>query len=389
MALNPQLCIFLGGVIAAFGVGKLPSVLPSIQSELSISLVLASVLVGMFQGSGAALGVFVGASADRFGPRRQMQIGLLLIAIGSLVGALASTSSVLLISRVIESLGFILTVLSGPTLLRRSLAPERQSRWLGIWAAYMPTGAALGLLIAPLFDSFASWRLVWILHAALCVLSAWLLVRVEQDSRSTLKSANRFWPLLIETIRSAGPWMIAASFGAYAGQYLSIIAFLPTIYQEVGIAAGTAGLMTALVALINVTGNVSAGQLLHRGFNPSVLIAIAAICLVVGAWLVYASSLPFWWRYGIVLIVSAVMGLIPGSLFVLAAKHAPRPEAVSTTIGLMQQGSAVGQLVLPVVVGWVATQSAGWHNTWIAMGVFAIINLLLAAMLHYKARPVN
>jgi|GEM_PF-6709250 len=142
--------------------------------------------------------------------------------------------------------------------------------------------------------------------------------------------------------------------------------------------------MTALVAWINVFGNISAGQLVHRGANPSVLIAIAAVSLLVGAWLVYGSSLPFWWRYGVVLIVSAVMGLVPGSLFVLAARLAPRPEAVSTTIGLIQQGSALGQLVLPVIVGWVATQSMGWHNTWLAMGAFAMINLMLATVLNRK-----
>jgi cyanate permease len=381
---SPPLCIFLAGVIAAFGVGKLPGVLPTIQSDLSISLVQASLLVGMFQLSGAIVGVFAGAMADRFGPRRQMQIGLLLICVGSLAGVLADTSALLLTSRCIESLGFILTVLPGPSLLRRSLPPEKQNRWLGIWAAYMPTGAALGLIIAPVFDSYASWRIVWLLHCALCIVSVWLLMRVEQDRKLSPGSANHFWPLLAETVRSAGPWMIAGSFGAYAGQYLSIIAFLPTIYQEVGIAAGSAGLMTALVAWVNVFGNIGAGQLIHRGVNPSVLIAVAAICLIVGAWLVYGSTLPFWWRYVVVLSVSAVMGLIPGSLFVLAANHAPRPEAVSTTVGLMQQGSALGQLILPVLVGWVATQSAGWHNTWLATGLFAAMNLLLAALLHRK-----
>ncbi len=382
--LKPAVAIFIGGVVAAFGVGKLPSVLPTIQSELSISLLQASFLVAMFQLAGALVGVFAGALADRFGPRRQMQLGLIIIAVGSLLGIAASDSSTLLASRAIESLGFILTVLPGPSLLRRSVAPDQTNRWLGIWAAYMPTGAALGLVAAPWFVALASWRMVWGWHTALCLCSAALLFTVLADTSQSKNRDNRFLQLLGETIRSAGPWMIAASFGAYAGQYLSIIAFLPTIYARSRCATITAGLMTALVAWINVFGNIGAGQLVHRGANPSTLIGIAAVCLIVGAWLVYGSSLPFWGRYVIVLIVSAVMGLIPGSLFVLAARHAPRPEAVSTTIGLMQQGSALGQLALPVIVGWAATQSDGWHNTWMATGAFAAINLLLVMMLRRK-----
>gem|GEM_PF-5247874 len=176
---NPPRFILFAGVIAAFGAGKLPGVLPAIQTELSISLIQASLLVAMFQLSGAAIGVFAGALADRFGPRRQMQFGLLLIGAGSLVGAASGSSDLLLLSRCVESLGFILTVLPGPSLLRRSLAPDQHNRWLGAWGAYMPTGAALGLVIAPLFDVYANWRLVWVLHAGLCLLGAWLLLRVS------------------------------------------------------------------------------------------------------------------------------------------------------------------------------------------------------------------
>src|SRR5690606_40722818 len=51
----------------------------------------------------------------------------------------------------------------------------------------------------------------------------------------------------------------------YAGQWMAVIGFLPTIYAAQGISGTTAGLLTAIVAGANAIGNLSAGRLLHRG----------------------------------------------------------------------------------------------------------------------------
>jgi hypothetical protein len=78
-------------------------------------------------------------------------------------------------------------------------------------------------------------------------------------------------------------------------------------------------------------------------------------------------------------VLSIVGGLIPGTLFATAPFYAPNPAAVSTTVGLMQQGSASGQILLPPVIAALAQYSGGWSSTWIATGAAAACTVAIAA----------
>eukprot|EP01041_Mallomonas_annulata_P015044 gene15044-31914_t len=86
-------------------------------------------------------------------------------------------------------------------------------------------------------------------------------------------------------------------------------------------------------------------------------------------------------QYLAVLVFSGVGGLIPGTLFGLAVVLAPGEDAVSTTVGWMQQLSALGQFIGPPLVAWVATQAGGWQTTWWVTGTSSVLGLLLAGRL--------
>jgi MFS family permease len=74
---------------------------------------------------------------------------------------------------------------------------------------------------------------------------------------------------------------------------------------------------------------------------------------------------------------SGVGGLIPATLFALALRLAPGPGALSTTVGWVQQWSALGQFAGPPAVAWVASRAGGWQWTWVATGTCSLAGLLL------------
>src|SRR5690606_22542309 len=148
--------------------------------------------------------------------------------------------------------------------------------------------------------------------------------------------------------------------GFYAGQFLSIFGFLPTIYEEAGIDPGVVGALTAVAVAANALGNIAAGRLLHGGASPPALIATTAAVLLACERLAFGSSRGVAWRYVAVVGLRLVAGVIPGTLFACMPRYAPRPEAVTTTVGLVQQGAGMGQLLLPPLVAWVAAASGGW-----------------------------
>ncbi|MFC7407806.1 CynX/NimT family MFS transporter [Hydrogenophaga atypica] len=397
--MDPALLVVLAGVCAALHVGKLPPAIPVLREALGISLVAAGFLLSAVQIAGMTTGLLVGRLADGLGLRRSMLLGLTVLALASAAGAMASGVAALLVLRAVEGLGFLLVVLPAPSMVRRLVAPERMSRVLGWWGGYMPLGTALALLVGPVFTESLGWPAWWALLGLLsAAMALWLWRVVPPDSAPmaegrAAEQSGRAWlhPMQL-TLRAPGPWLVALCFGLYAAQWLSVVGFLPSIYREAAVPGAWVGLLTAGVAAINIVGNVAAGRLLHQGWAPAHLLWLGCASMAVGAAMAFAASvhgagLPPLGRYGGVLLFSCGGGLIPGTLFSLAVRVAPNDHTVATTVGWMQQWSALGQFAGPPVVAWVAVRAGSWRWTWLVTVACAAGCALLALRLHRHVRP--
>lgn len=369
------------GMVAALNVGKLPPALHDLRHEFGLSLVQVSWMLSLFLLGSALLGLVGGSLADRFDPRRVMIGGLLLTALTGALGALAPNASVLFASRALESVAFMLTVLPAPALLRRTVPGASLRGWLGVWATYMPTGMSAALFFAPTLMAWGGWRGAWAFCAG--VAAAWALLIAVTQPRQAAHAAppSPIGTVALATLRSRGPWLLALCFAFYAGQFTGIFGFLPSVYAEYGISAQLGASLTAIAVASNGGGGLAAGLLLQRGVDRATLIVVVGITMAVCAWLAFGSGLPFAWRYAAIVVLSTVGGLIPGALFATAPFYAPSVAAVSTTVGLMQQGSGVGQIVLPPAIAALAQYTGGWSSTWIATGAAALVTVVLGLMI--------
>ncbi len=389
--IDPALLVILAGVCAALHVGKLPPALPVLRDTLGVSLLQAGFLLSMVQLAGMTLGLAVGLTADSFGLRRNMLLGLWTLAGASAVGGWARGPGDLLALRALEGFGLLLVALPAPSLIRKLVPMNRLSTMLGLWGAYMPFGSAVALLCGPLVMALFGWQGWWwglaVLSAAMAV---WLALGVPPDATrrspegtgQKAQSATSIapWPRrLRQTLTSRGPWLVALSFAVYSGQWLAVIGFLPSIYLQAGIGGAAVGLLTALAAAVNIIGNVGSGRLLQRGLRPQTLLYIGFATMSLGALMAFAlaESQPLL-RYAGVLLFSMVGGMIPGTLFSLAVRLAPGEDTISTTVGWMQQWSAAGQFAGPPLVAWVAGAVGGWQWTWAVTGACSAIGGLLA-----------
>ena len=376
------------GVSSALHIGKLPVAIPLLQASLGLTLLQAGFLLSLVQLAGMSLGLLVGLAADRLGPRRVMMAGLLWLALGSALGAMAPGVEALLWTRALEGLGFLLAVLPAPALLRQRVKhPPTLARALGWWGAYMPLGTALALLLGAPLMALLDWRGLWLLLAAVSLLAAAMLwLRVPPDGRAVVSSvaqgrAAPLWPRVRCTLKARGPWLVALAFFLYSGQWLAVVGFLPTIYNQAGVGGMLLGVLTALAAGINMLGNIGAGRWLARGTRPGVLLATGYAAMALGALVAFGAVGHPVWQYLAVLLFSGVGGLIPGTLFGLALALAPGQDSVSTTVGWMQQWSSLGQFLGPPAVAWVATQAGGWQWTWVVTGACSVLGLWLALQL--------
>ena len=409
----PDLFVIACGVVAAMQVGKLPAALPVLREAYGLSLVQSGFLLSLVQLASLLGGLALGLALKRAGLRRGLVGGLLLVVMASAAGPFSTGAAALLTWRAVEGLGVLLVALAAPSLLRELVPPERMSLRMGLWGAYMPTGMGLALLAAPAAMAAAGWAGWWWLLALLTLAMAAMAVRLlgltdpghpqqapstgpagatraaddAVASRSALQAGSQpdvpAGSLLGRTLREPAPWLLALCFGAYSSQWLSVVGFLPTIYAEAGVEAALAGPLTALAALVNISGNVAGARALHRGRPPMQLLRTGYISMGLGA--VLAFGLPETFgpaaRYLAVLLFSGVGGLIPATLFALSARATPQPAAMPYVIGLMTQGTGFGQVLGPPAVAWWASLHGGWSLTWMGTGLFALLGLLLTVPL--------
>jgi cyanate permease len=364
------------GIGAAMQVGKVPPALGSVQRDLHLGLVAGAWVISMFSIVGATLGCLAGSVVDRMGPQRAATGGLFCIAMASLGGSFATQPAVLLLSRALEGMAFVMVVVAVPSLLVAS-ASETDRRFVpALWGMYMPTGMAISLATAqPVLHAYG-WRVLWQVDAAVLLLLGLGLLLAPSPAVVT---RGRTLPSLRELIRSVwhrGPLLLGVIFACYTVQYMSVMGFLPTILQAQGTSAQAAGLLSALAVVANAAGNLSVSALIARGARPRDLIAGACLVMIVAAAGIYLPHSSATLRYVWVVILSGVSGLIPASIFALLPRVAQDRHSTATTMGLVVQFSHIGQLAGPPAVAAVAAAAGGFQLSALvlipaALGAFA------------------
>ncbi len=392
LSIAPEWVILSAGIMAAFHVGKLAPAIPVLQSDLGISLVEAGLLLSLVQLVGMSSGLVWGFSIGRIGLRRAVLLGLGILALSSFISGFFSTSTPLLVSRAIEGMGFVLVVLSGPGLMRALVPAERLNISIGWWGAFMGFGAGGAMLLGPFILEHLHWSYWWWISALFTLLAlGWVKqaipASVDSEARSEMQHGliAHLYESLSQVLRKPAPWLLAVMFAAYSGQWLAVIGFLPTIYNDAGLSGLVVAMLTALVAIINAAGNVLGGRLLHLGWQPERLIMLVFALMGLMTWITFSALFAgqVGWQFAAVLIFSAAGGIIPAILFALAVQRTPRSDLVPVTIGWVQQMSAFGQLSTPPLFALVATWVGGWHLTWLMTGGLSLLGIVLAWRLSF------
>jgi len=358
--------ILFAGPVGAAQLGKLPGALPEIRADLDISLVTAGWIISTFVMIGAVCGVAAGMTGDRFGHRRILLWGIALVAVGSFAGAAAPDSASLIPSRIVEGLGYIAVISTGPALITRAVADRHRAMAFGVWSFYMPFGMASMVALSPvLISATGSWRGLWIINGMLAAIALVALLSalrgerfqpIRNDSPVGLRDVWR-------TVSSAGPWVVAIAMGSYSLVYLSSMAFLPTfLIEREGMSAGTASLLIGIAIFMNAPGCFAGGWLLKRNVPAWIGIAIAHGGMAVCAAGLYQEGISFELRYALALALPFCGGLIPPIVLARAQVHAPSPALYGTTMGLVIQVISIGQFIGPPTMAALVAATGDWQS---------------------------
>lgn len=142
----------------------------------------AWILSSMSVGLAVAL-LPAGAVGDDHGRRRMFVAGAVLLAVTSVVAALAHDTLTLVLARVGQGLGCAAVLACGLGLVGHAFPdPAGRVRATGIWGAGLGLGIALGPVLAAGLDLAGGWRWPYVLIAVLAVLLAVAALAVPEST---------------------------------------------------------------------------------------------------------------------------------------------------------------------------------------------------------------
>ena len=374
---------------------SLPPLFPDLQARLHLSSAALSLL--------AATPVICFGVASAFAAWLNRRFGeepILLTALGVLTAGLllrGADPGVLLFpgTALAASAIAILNVLLSSMVKRRS--PERAGLLIGIYLTALSVGAILSsLLSVPLYRS--SGRSVplalgvWAAPAALAVV-LWL----PQLRYRTVGPAVPAVPLApvtpaaagtgTPTVAAAGPasarikvyryalaWQVTAFMGLQSLLYYAALSWLPTIFQDRGSSAVTAGNLLALMGVGNLATSLIVPVLAQRAAGQRSLVVPSLIGTAAGLagclWAPVAQA-PFW---VLVLGVSQGACLALAIFFMLA--RAPNPDAAASLSAFSQSVGYLAASVGPLVVGLLHTATGSWNLPMVLLLALAGCQLL-------------
>lgn len=376
--------LFVTGSSCAFHIGKIPSGLPVLAEDLGLSLFQSSWIVALFSLLIAVLGVVVGLWAARGRYRLAALTGLLLAGLASLLGSLATSVEVLLLTRILEGLGWILVAVSTPVLMVSISTPEDRPLVLGIWGAFQPFGMVIMLLLSPSVLALSSWQGLWQL-TGLLTLASFLLMYLATRSGFGSPVHTLTLQTAVRVIARTAPLMMFICFLTYSAEFSSVMAFFPTLLLDttaVGISA--AAFLTALAVSANIIGNVGAGWFLRRGVGRRAILFVGMVGMGLSGIVIFSDVMPLALRILAVIGFSCLGGLVPATMFATAPLIVQSAAHVGIVNGFIMQAAGTGQLLGPPLLSGVVD----WRGSWQAATAFTLLvsgfGLIGAQVLHRK-----
>lgn len=162
--------------------------LPTIRTELGISLADSQWIVSAYGLTFAGLLLFSGRASDFYGRRRLFSMGLAIFAFSSLAGGVAPSELILIGARAIQGVGAAVASATGLSLLVVSFPEGRErNRALSVFAAVSSAGFAAGVLLGGILTATLGWRSVFYVNVPIGSVAALLAPRFLAESRVPAK----------------------------------------------------------------------------------------------------------------------------------------------------------------------------------------------------------
>jgi DHA1 family bicyclomycin/chloramphenicol resistance-like MFS transporter len=296
----------LAGVtaLAPFSLQIFLPALPAIQASFAVSTGIAQLALSLSILANAFANLAYGPLSDRFGRRPILLVGLAAFIVGSLGCALAPTIHLLVIGRIVQSIGGAAGMVLARAIVRDLYDRERSASIIAYLTMAMVVAPMLAPTVGAVLIDVASWRAIFFITTGVGVVLIWQIAMRLDETRPP-ETGRIGGPLAgAGALLRSGPfwsYVLQSTFGICV--FFSFIAGAPYFMMNVlGRSATEYGLWFILVSIAFMAGNLVAGRIsgrvgLDRMVLAGTLLAVAGAgsafaLLLGGAWAPLALFVP-------------------------------------------------------------------------------------------------
>jgi len=383
--------VYVLSVVAFFvalGYGMIIPAIPLFAKTFEVNNAQIGAIISAFALARFAMGLPAGKLIDIFGERRVQTTGLLIVAISTFASGLANSYWQLLTYRALGGIGSVMFSVSASSLLMRSVDDSIRGRAQSTFNGGFLIGGIAGPAVGGIL-SVISLRLPFFVYAFTLVCAAFVTSFFLSEKRLGKSIRNKQDPedrILLKDALKSYPYLAAMAISFLTNWVLFGLrnSVLPLFAEEkLGVSTTTLGLGFTIAAFVQGIALVYVGKLSDfRGRKFALM--IGSFTLLTGVATIIIST--NWWYYLLAMVLFGIGGAFEGTgaSAVVGDLFGGKGGRV---IALFQMAGDFGNIISPVLLGWLV-DSHSYRPAFIATAAVFSITLLLSARIP-ETRKLN
>ncbi|MGZ0713799.1 CynX/NimT family MFS transporter [Pseudomonas palleroniana] len=306
----------------------------------------------------------------RLGERRGIALGLIMILLACLARWLMGQASALLATALLGGAGVALIQALVPAMIKREFH-HRVPVAMGVYSASLMAGGGLAALLSPVVAThFQQWQAglgVWLLPA-IAALLLWGFVPLGAARSTTVIPT-------FKGLRNRRAWLLAVYFGLVNCGYMSMVAWLPAYYQQLGWGVLPSGSLLAFMTLFQVSAALLMPVLAQRGIDRRPLLGISLLAQTVGylGLLMAPQQFPHVW----VALIGFGLGACFALSLLLTLDHHRDPRQAGQLAAFVQGVGFLINAISPWLTGWLRELTGTFVSAWWVLAVTVVAMLVV------------
>lgn len=374
--------LFFARLTMAFQFQAIGALSPLIIADYGVGLADIGLLIGLYLAPGVFIAIPGGAIAARFGDKRIVGIGMLMMLAGGLLISLIPSWEALVAGRLLAGAGGVILNIIMTKMLVDWFVDREISTAMAVFVNSWPVGIALALLILPFIAATGGLALVWWTVSALIAGGLILFVLLYQ-APAVATPANAKVQLTALPVYALA--MASLVWALYNTALAMVFSFGPTLLNEKGWSLASAGTAISAFMIVFSIALPLGGVLADRTGRRDLIILVSLMSFAI--LMPFVSYVPPLLIAAIFLAVGSLFALAAGPIMTLPALVLP-PEARTFGMGVFFSIYYGVMMITPRIAGSLADR-AGDTGTAFLLGALLCVASIVALGLFRRSLKVT